>query len=78
MRKSEILLCSVLSILTVLIFGYYSLDNSIPGGDARSHIFKISMYSDYLSGNGTDWNYYWYSGTPFDDFYPPTYYLLGG
>ena len=78
MRKSEILVCSILSILTVLIFGYCSLDNSIPGEDARSHIFKISMYSDYLSGNGTDWNQYWYSGMPFDDFYPPTYYLLGG
>jgi len=36
------------------------------------------MYSDYLSGNGTDWNQYWYSGIPFDDFYPPIYYLLGG
>ena len=77
MRKSEILLCSILSILTALMFGYYSLDNSIPVEDARSHIFKISMYSDYLNGNGTDWNQYWYSGMPFDDFYPPTYYLLG-
>ncbi|RLI39929.1 hypothetical protein DRO64_09865 [Candidatus Bathyarchaeota archaeon] len=77
MRKSEILLCSVLSTLTALMFGYYSLDNSIPAEDARSHIFKISMYTDYLNGNGTDWNQYWYSGIPFDDFYPPMYYLIG-
>ena len=77
MLRSEILLCITLMVLTLLVFGYYAFDDSIPIGDARSHIFKISMYSDYLSGNGTEWNLYWYSGIPFDDFYPPMYYLIG-
>ena len=77
MKKIEILFCSILLLLLIILFGYHLLDNSVPAEDARAHIFKISMYYRYLQGNYTDWNMHWYTGMPFDDFYPPLFYLIG-